>query len=89
MKLDEHTLRLVAVGASVAANCQPCLQTNVLKAQEEGIDGQEIADAIEVGKMVRRGAASKMDKFTANLSPAALLVATETGCGCVPSTSLA
>ena len=88
MKLDEHTLRLVAVGASVAANCQPCLQTNIQKAHEGGIDGQEIADAIEVGKMVQRGAASKMDKFTTNLSPAAPPVATETGCGCVPSISL-
>ena len=34
MKLDERILRLIAVGASVSANCQPCLEVNV--AQEFG-----------------------------------------------------
>jgi AhpD family alkylhydroperoxidase len=84
MKLDERTMRLIAVGASITANCQPCLQTNVTKALEEGIGEQEIAEAIEIGKMVRRGAASKMDKFAASLSqetsPAA--IAASEGCGC-------
>lgn len=84
MKLDEHTMRLIAVGASIAANCQPCLQTNVTKAREEGIGDQEIADAIEVGKMVRKGAASKMDKFAASLDPSvpAATGEADAGCGC-------
>ena len=84
MKLNERTMRLIAVGASITANCQPCLQTNVAKALENGIDEQEIAEAIEVGKMVRRGAASKMDKFASGLNQAAPLSvgAPEDGCGC-------
>ncbi len=81
MKLDERTMRLIAVGASITANCQPCLQTNLAKAQEEGLDEQDIAEAIEVGKMVRRGAAAKMDKFAAGLGQGAPLAAGE-GCGC-------
>jgi AhpD family alkylhydroperoxidase len=86
MKLDNRTLRLIAVGASVTANCQPCLQINVAEALQSGADEQEIAAAIQVGKMVRQGAASKMDAFASGLNPATLLVAglatEECGCGC-------
>ncbi len=63
MKLDDRVIRLIAVGASITANCQPCLETNVMKAGQNGADEQEIAEAIAIGKMVRRAAASKMDKF--------------------------
>ena len=85
MEHDERYLRLVAVGASVAANCQPCLQVNVTRALECGASQAEIAEAIQVGRMVRKGAASKMDEFAASLSrqaasPAASAVSE---CGCV------
>jgi AhpD family alkylhydroperoxidase len=70
MQLDERTMRLIAVGASITANCQSCLQTNLAKARENGSDEQEIAEAIWVGKMVRKGAAAKMDSFTNHLSQA-------------------
>jgi AhpD family alkylhydroperoxidase len=80
MMLDEHILRLIAVGASVTANCQPCLQINVAQALECGVNGQEIAEAIEVGKMVRKGAAAKMDQLILTLAQVAPL--TTGGCGC-------
>jgi len=84
MKLDERTLRLIAVGASIAANCRPCLQTNVTKALESGADEPEIAEAIRVGRMVRQGAASMMDQFASSLNPAVLLSASPSHeeCGC-------
>jgi AhpD family alkylhydroperoxidase len=84
MKLDQRTIRLIAVGASMAANCQPCLQINAAKAAESGADRQEIAEAVAVGKMVRQGAGSKMDRFAASLELAADAPAgrTEEGCGC-------
>lgn len=84
MRLDERVMRLIAVGASIAGNCQPCLQTNAKKALESGADEQEIAEAIWVGKMVRRGAASKMDKFAASLNqtvPLSVSLPNE-GCEC-------
>ncbi len=68
MKLDNRTRRLIAVGASITANCQPCLEVNFTKALENGADKQEIAEAIEIGKMVRKGVASKMDQFASDLS---------------------
>ena len=85
MKLDDRIKRLIAVGASITANCQPCLQTNIAKALENGADEPEIAEAIEIGKMVRQAAASKMDKFASSLNDAAASDAnpTESRCGCV------
>jgi len=84
MKLDARTLRLIGVGASIAANCQPCLLSAVSMALESGADRQEIVEAIEVGRMVRRGAASKMDKFASSLDDVASSSAgaTEGECGC-------
>jgi len=84
MKLDERTMRLIAVGASIIANCQPYLQTNMTQALQEGISEEEIAEAIEVGRMVRRGAISKMDKFATSLNHAVPADAgsTDGECGC-------
>ena len=67
MKLDNHTLALIAVGASVTANCQPCLERNFHTALKCGADAEEIAEAIDVGKRVRHGAAVKMDQFAIGL----------------------
>ena len=69
MKLDNRIKELIAVGASVSANCQPCLQYHASEARKSGADGQDIMEAIDVGKTVRRGAAAKMDKFVASLTP--------------------
>jgi AhpD family alkylhydroperoxidase len=83
MKLEDHIKELIAVGASIAANCQPCLEYHAGEARKSGADAQEVTDAIEVGKMVRRGAASKMDKFAASLSqpPAATTASSGDACG--------
>ena len=67
MKLDNKTKELIAVGASVTANCQPCLQYHAAKALEFGADAEEVAVTIEVGKQVRKGASAKMDSFAASL----------------------
>ncbi len=84
MKLDGRTKGLIAVGASITANCQQCLQSTVTMALQSGADEQEIAEAVEVGKRVRQGAASRMDAFTPGLILAAPLSesATDGACGC-------
>lgn len=84
MKLDQRILRLIAVGASISANCQACLETNAAEALKNGSDEQEIAQAIQVGKMVRQGAASKMDRFAQEQDLVALssVKIAESGCGC-------
>lgn len=67
MTIDNKTKELIAVGASITANCQPCLQYHSGKALEFGADAKEVATAIEIGKLVRKGAAAKMDAFAASL----------------------
>lgn len=71
MTLDNRTTELVAIGASITANCLSCVEYHVGKAVEHGVDEQEIAQAIDVGKMVRKGAAGKMDKLVERLSQSA------------------
>jgi len=85
MELDHHVLALIAVGASVAANCQPCLEYNVGMARRCGAGDRQIEEAIKVGKQVRQGAAAKFDKFAAGLTQAAPVPAgpSDGGCGCM------
>jgi AhpD family alkylhydroperoxidase len=66
--LDEKIKELIAIGASVSANCHPCIRYHTAKAREMKIDEAEIRQAIEVGKMVRKGAAGQMDKLLEEIS---------------------
>jgi AhpD family alkylhydroperoxidase len=80
--LDERTKELIAVGAAITANCQPCLDHHATKAREQGADKAEILAAIEVGKEVRRGAAGNMDRFATGFVGSESPPATAGGCGC-------
>ena len=84
MELDNRIKALIAVGASITANCQLCLKSTAAMALENGANEQEIAEAIEVGKRVRGGAASKMDNFILDLNYTvpALGIVSNGGCGC-------
>ncbi len=84
MRLDGRTAALIAIGASIAANCQPCLEYHVRAAREAGADDQDLAEAAEVGKLVRRGAAAKLDQITARFRGSAASGSTvlNEGCGC-------
>ncbi len=72
MKLENRIKELIAIGASVSANCQPCLEYHIGKAREFGVEKDEIEQAIETGKLVRRGAAANMDKHAAKLIDSAV-----------------
>lgn len=63
--LDERTTELIAVGASVVANCQPCLEYHTTRARELGAGTEDILAAVAAGQQVRRGAAAKMDRYAA------------------------
>jgi AhpD family alkylhydroperoxidase len=84
MELENRIKALIAVGASVTANCQPCLQSAARMALESGADVSEIAIAIEVGKKVRSGAASRMDQYISDPNEAVQTggFAGNGGCGC-------
>ena len=82
MQIDERTARLIAVGASVAANCEPCLGASLKRALDAGADQAEIADAIAVGRLVRKGAASNMDAFLSQLESSPVPMTTAVTCDC-------
>lgn len=67
MLFDGKITELIAIGASISANCQPCLDYHIKKAKENGASEQDISAAINVGKTVRKGAAYKMDEYAAAL----------------------
>jgi AhpD family alkylhydroperoxidase len=66
--LEVNVKELIAIGASISANCHPCIKYHVAKAREMKIDEAEILQAVEVGRMVRKGAADQMDKLLEELS---------------------
>lgn len=68
MKLDNRTRKLIAVGASAACNCHPCLEYHLGQAQSMGIEAESIEEAIAAGRAVREGAASSMDRLAAKLT---------------------
>jgi AhpD family alkylhydroperoxidase len=82
--MDNRTKGLIAIGASVTANCQPCLNYHVGKAREAGADENEISAAIDVAKAVRKGAMNKMDEFASTIAVGkeTAAVALQNGCGC-------
>jgi alkylhydroperoxidase/carboxymuconolactone decarboxylase family protein YurZ len=84
--LDRRIARLIAVGASVAANCQPCLETVMAKARQEQIKEKDIIEAIEIGKLVRHCAASQMDEFALSIAGAETVRSSQSSqngaCGC-------
>ncbi|MFH1267192.1 MAG: carboxymuconolactone decarboxylase family protein [Planctomycetota bacterium] len=61
--MDRRTKELIAVGASVTANCQPCFEYHVENARQYGADEEDIREAVAVAQVVRKGAAGKTDRF--------------------------
>jgi len=66
--LDAKMKELIAIGASVACNCHSCVEFHTGKANEMNIEPELIKQAIEVGKMVRKGAANQMDELLEDVS---------------------
>ena len=60
--MDERTKELIAIGASAAVNCHPCLDYHLAECRRIGIEGEEIRAATEVGMAVNRGAAKTRAK---------------------------
>jgi AhpD family alkylhydroperoxidase len=80
--LDERTKELIAVGASIVANCQPCLEYHTAKARELGATTEDILAAVAVGQQVRRGAATKMDRFATRHVAGETVPEPAPGCDC-------
>ncbi len=73
--LDEVTAELVAIGAAVGANCEPCFKFHYGKARKLGVGTSVIAAAVKVAQTVKDAPARSMLDLAAKLldtSPEAL-----------------
>ncbi len=66
--METKTKLLIAVGAAVVANCQPCLKTLLKKAKEGGVEDKEMKEAIGVARLVRKNSITQIDKFLAGIT---------------------
>jgi AhpD family alkylhydroperoxidase len=85
--MDEKTKLLIAIGAAVACNCQPCLQHLHDLAPLSDATKQELQEAINIGKAIKDGAASTMGEFTSTLfgkeKQGEEIKKSDYGCGCM------
>ena len=65
--MDEQVKELVAMGASAAANCHPCMSHHLAQCDKLGIPREEVAAAVRVGLMVNRGAENAIRKHAREL----------------------
>lgn len=81
--MDERMKELIAIGASAAVNCHPCLSHHLSECDRLGIDRDEVKAAADVGMMVNRGAAAKTRAHAQTvLGMGAPQTGGAGGCGC-------
>ena len=67
--MDSKTKELIAIGASITANCIPCVDFHIAKAKEYGATDKELIIASKIGLHIKNGADKKTsDHVAAQLS---------------------
>jgi AhpD family alkylhydroperoxidase len=66
-ELDPKTKEMVAIAASVAGNCIPCLRYHFGKAVEAGCTKQEIQEVIEIANMVKQRPIGEINKVAVQM----------------------
>lgn len=78
-KLSPTERELVAIGASVASNCIPCVTYHIAKAKKLGLSEAQVAEAIELADKVRQVPARAVLDAVRQDIPAG---GPQDGCGC-------
>jgi len=65
--MDERTKELVAMGAAAAANCHPCMDYHLARCEDLDIPRDDVAGAVRIGFMVKRGAEKAVRKHARDL----------------------
>jgi alkylhydroperoxidase/carboxymuconolactone decarboxylase family protein YurZ len=58
--MDEKMRILISLGAASAANCVPCFEHYLAKADSAGVTVNEVREAAGIGHQVKKGAAIEM-----------------------------
>ncbi len=78
-----ETQLLIAMGAAVASNCQPCLKKIVGLAEETDLDDLHIQGAVSIGQFVKDQPSSHMKELADELVGTNLSNQEPSGsCGC-------
>lgn len=78
-KLSPIERELVAIGASIASNCIPCVTYHIAKAKKLGLSDALVAEAIELADKVRQvPARAVLDAVQRDAAG----TGTQGGCGC-------
>ena len=56
MRLEQREKELAAIGASIGANCRPCIEHHLPGGREAGLSEKELTDAVTTARAVRHGA---------------------------------
>ena len=56
MRLEQKEKELAAIGASIGANCRPCIEHHLPAGREAGLSETELVDAVTTAATVRSGA---------------------------------
>lgn len=65
--LDAKMKELIAIGASIAGNCMPCLRYHFAEAKKNGCTNEEISEAMELAKRVKERPIADIYKFSDEL----------------------
>ena len=64
---DPKVQELVAIAASVAANCEPCFKHHFDQARRLGVSAADMAAAVSIAESVKKAPARKMSELTNRL----------------------
>lgn len=58
--LSEDIRELIAIGASIAANCEPCFRAHYKKAKDTGVSKEKMLEAVAIGDGVKNASAKNI-----------------------------
>jgi AhpD family alkylhydroperoxidase len=58
--ISSQVKELIAIGAAIACNCEPCFKFHYDKSRKLGISESDMVKAVETGKMVKEASASNI-----------------------------
>ncbi|MCX6985175.1 MAG: carboxymuconolactone decarboxylase family protein [Lentisphaerae bacterium] len=58
-----QVIELVAIGASIASNCEPCFKYHFTQAQKIGVSKEDIANAVATAEMVKNAPDREIKKL--------------------------
>ena len=67
MPLEQRGKELAAIGASIGANCRPCIEHHVAAGRDAGLTKQELDDAVATAQAVRAQAVELLEARVAVL----------------------